>query len=295
MLTTTVLGVLLVAGAWVIVRLVAPGCRSSAGGLDTIGTVALVLGCATEIAVRLGLVTRSTAVALVLAIALLLVLPLLLGNMPWTWVARSPSGCPGRARSPHLRRRPERGPVGGRRGPPCSSRRPGCSWSATGGWSVRREPLAAGTGNRERRRRRLWERALRVAATSSTRGRRSQPAWPRRTPTRCRRCRGPRRRGRPRAAPRRGAPPRCVGRRQAVSASPGRAAARATTSRPRAPCRAGRAAPVRRPRQGRRARRHRRAGCHSCGSGRLRRPVGRRRRPRPRPSGGRSSACRRRS
>ncbi len=95
-LTTTLLGVLLVAGASVIVRLVAPGLPlTAAGGLDVLGTVALVLGCAAGIAVGLGLVTRSTAVALVLAIALLLVLPLILGNMPWTWAVEIAERLPG--------------------------------------------------------------------------------------------------------------------------------------------------------------------------------------------------------
>lgn len=95
-LTTAVLGVVLVAGACVIVGLVAPAYPLTLSeGVDTIGTVALVLACAAAIAVGLGLLTRSTAVALVIAIALLLVLPLLLGNLPWTWAVEIAERLPG--------------------------------------------------------------------------------------------------------------------------------------------------------------------------------------------------------
>lgn len=94
--TTTVLGVLLVGGAAVVVRLLAPSLPLPVDdGLALLGIVALVLGCAAAIAVGLGLLTRSTAVALVIAIALLLVLPLILGNLPWEWAVEIAERLPG--------------------------------------------------------------------------------------------------------------------------------------------------------------------------------------------------------
>jgi ABC-2 type transport system permease protein len=94
--TTALLGVLLVAGASVIVGILATGYPLTvSAGVATLGKVALVLGCAAAIAVGLGLLTRSTAVALVIAIALLLVLPLILGNMPWTWAVEIAERLPG--------------------------------------------------------------------------------------------------------------------------------------------------------------------------------------------------------
>lgn len=95
-LTTTMLGVLLVAGASVVVGLLARDAPLTASaGVRTLATVALVLGAATAIAVGLALLTRSTAVSLVVAIALLLVLPLVLGNMPWPWAVEIAERLPG--------------------------------------------------------------------------------------------------------------------------------------------------------------------------------------------------------
>lgn len=95
-LTTSLIGVLLIAGASVIVRIVASGLTlTPSHGVKVLGMVALVLGCAAAIAVGLGLLTRSTAVSLVVAIALLLVLPLILANMPWTWAVETAERLPG--------------------------------------------------------------------------------------------------------------------------------------------------------------------------------------------------------
>ena len=93
--TTTLMGLLLVVGASVIVRLVASVGLPLARGVEVVGMLALVLACSAGLAVGLGLVTRSTAVALVLAIALLLVLPPVLGNMPWTWAVETAERLPG--------------------------------------------------------------------------------------------------------------------------------------------------------------------------------------------------------
>ena len=56
---------------------------------------ARVLGGAAAIGVGLGLLARGAAVSLVVAIALLLVLPLILGNMPWTWAVETAERLPG--------------------------------------------------------------------------------------------------------------------------------------------------------------------------------------------------------
>ena len=55
----------------------------------------IVIGCGALLGIGLGLATRSTAGALVLAIALLLVLPPLVANLPFDWAATVSSRLPG--------------------------------------------------------------------------------------------------------------------------------------------------------------------------------------------------------
>ena len=55
-------------------------------GPATVGTVAIVLGCGSAMAVGLGFLLRNTAAALVVVFLLMLVLPLLLGGLGYEWL-----------------------------------------------------------------------------------------------------------------------------------------------------------------------------------------------------------------
>lgn len=94
--TTTLMGVLLVAGATLLVWSLVPDVGLPAGeGLREIGGLTLVLGLGALLAVGLGLALRSTAGALVTVIALVLVLPPLLANLPYDWALDLSAATPG--------------------------------------------------------------------------------------------------------------------------------------------------------------------------------------------------------
>jgi ABC-2 type transport system permease protein len=94
--TTTLLGVLLVGLASTVVWSFVPEVGLPAGeGLRTLGEVGLVLGCGSLLAVGLGLLTRSTAAALVIAIALILVGPLVMAQLPFDWSVTIAAHLPG--------------------------------------------------------------------------------------------------------------------------------------------------------------------------------------------------------
>lgn len=94
--TTTLLGlVLMSAGAAVIWSFVPHLGLPVGDGARTLGDVGLLLACGAALGVGLGLVTRSTAAALVLAIALLLVGPLLLAQLPYEWTLAVSTHLPG--------------------------------------------------------------------------------------------------------------------------------------------------------------------------------------------------------
>jgi ABC-2 type transport system permease protein len=96
--TATLLAVLLVTAASLVVAAIVPvlGLPWS-DGAGTLGMVAAVCGCATLLGVGLGLVTRSTAAALVTSLALMLVLPLIMGNLPFAWATEVAERLPGSA------------------------------------------------------------------------------------------------------------------------------------------------------------------------------------------------------
>lgn len=94
--TTTVIGVLLVGVASTVVWLFVPELGLPPGvGLRGLGEVALVLASGSLLGVGLGLATRSTAAALVIAIALLLVGPLVLAQLPFDWSVTIAGHLPG--------------------------------------------------------------------------------------------------------------------------------------------------------------------------------------------------------
>lgn len=94
--TATLLGVLLVAGAGVVVWAFLPGIGLPADqGLDALAGLALVHACCALLAVGLGLALRSTAGALVTVLALVLVLPPLLANLPFSWAVDLSALLPG--------------------------------------------------------------------------------------------------------------------------------------------------------------------------------------------------------
>ena len=64
-------------------------------GADVLGTVALVFGCGTLLAVGLGFVVRSTAGSLVAVFLLVLVLPLLLPQFGYAWLTDVADRLPG--------------------------------------------------------------------------------------------------------------------------------------------------------------------------------------------------------
>lgn len=95
-LTVTAIGIALVTGASIAIRLIASEVPLPLGdGLRSMGDLVVVLGCGALLGMGLGLATRSTAAALVLAIALLLVLPLLVANLPFDWATTVSSRLPG--------------------------------------------------------------------------------------------------------------------------------------------------------------------------------------------------------
>ncbi|NHA69005.1 hypothetical protein [Phycicoccus flavus] len=81
---SVLVGMLLLTVAAALVAVQADGLGLSPDvGASTLGDTALVVGSGTVMGVGLGLLTRSTAGALVTAIGLLVVLPLVLGNLPY--------------------------------------------------------------------------------------------------------------------------------------------------------------------------------------------------------------------
>lgn len=94
--TTSVLGLLLVTGASVIVHLFAPAMGLGlADAADALGTIGFVYVAGALLSVGLGMLTRSTAGGLVLVIALMLVLVLLLSLFPYEWARQVAELLPG--------------------------------------------------------------------------------------------------------------------------------------------------------------------------------------------------------
>jgi hypothetical protein len=94
--TMTLLGGLLVAGASVIVWAFQPALGLPFGaGVETLAELGFVYAAGALLGVGLGLVTRSTAAALVSVIALMLVLPLLLAQLPYDWAVALSARMPG--------------------------------------------------------------------------------------------------------------------------------------------------------------------------------------------------------
>jgi len=94
--TVTVIGVGLVAVASLAVWAVAPDLGLPlAAGMRSLGNTALVLACAALLSIGLGLATRSTAAAVVIAIALLVFLPVFLGQLPYEWAVAVAKHLPG--------------------------------------------------------------------------------------------------------------------------------------------------------------------------------------------------------
>jgi hypothetical protein len=94
--TTTALGLLMLVVASGVVWTFVPDLGLPVGdGATTLGEVGYVLACGTVLGVGLGLLTRSTAAALVAAIALMLVLPLLLAQLPHEWLVTAAAHMPG--------------------------------------------------------------------------------------------------------------------------------------------------------------------------------------------------------
>jgi ABC-2 type transport system permease protein len=84
--TMTVLGTALVAGAGVVVWAFRPSLGLPIGdGIELVAELGFVYAASSLLGVGLGLVTRSTAAALVSVIALILVLPLVLAQLPYEW------------------------------------------------------------------------------------------------------------------------------------------------------------------------------------------------------------------
>jgi ABC-2 type transport system permease protein len=94
--TATALGLVLVAAAGLTVWAYLPELGLPVGdGARTLGEIGLVLGAGALLGVGLGLLTRSTAVALVAALALLLVLPPLVAQLPAAWAVTVAAHLPG--------------------------------------------------------------------------------------------------------------------------------------------------------------------------------------------------------
>jgi ABC-2 type transport system permease protein len=67
----------------------------ASAGLETLGGLSFVFASGALLAVRLGLVLRSTAGGLVSVIALVLVLPVLVAQLPYDWSLSLSAGLPG--------------------------------------------------------------------------------------------------------------------------------------------------------------------------------------------------------
>ena len=94
--TTTALGlVLMTAGATVVWSFVPDLGLPAREGADMLGDLGFILAGGALLGVGLGLVTRSTAAALVLALALLLIGPLLLAQLPYDWTLDVATHLPG--------------------------------------------------------------------------------------------------------------------------------------------------------------------------------------------------------
>lgn len=94
--TATLLGLAAMAAGAVVVWTFVPFLGLPPGdGAALLGEMGVVLGCGALLGVGLGLATRSTAAALVLAIALLLVGPLLLAQLPYDWTLTLSTHLPG--------------------------------------------------------------------------------------------------------------------------------------------------------------------------------------------------------
>jgi ABC-2 type transport system permease protein len=94
--TTALLGTLLVAAASVVVWAFRPTLGLPFGaGVETLAELGFVFAAGALLGVGLGLVTRSTAAALVSVIALMLVLPLVLAQLPYEWAVTLSSRMPG--------------------------------------------------------------------------------------------------------------------------------------------------------------------------------------------------------
>lgn len=94
--TTTLLGLVVVATASVMIAIVLPGSGLPVdGGVRTLGELALVFTTSASLAVGLGLATRSTAGGLVSVIGLVLVLPFLLAQLPYDWAVTTSAHLPG--------------------------------------------------------------------------------------------------------------------------------------------------------------------------------------------------------
>lgn len=95
-LTTTLLGLVLITGASTMIVLFLPELGLPLGdGARTLGDLGFVLACGAGLGVGLGLLTRSTAAALVAALALLLVLPLIVAQLPYDWTLDVAARLPG--------------------------------------------------------------------------------------------------------------------------------------------------------------------------------------------------------
>jgi ABC-2 type transport system permease protein len=94
--TMTLLGATLVAGASAIVWAFRPSLGLPFGqGVETMAELGFVYAGGALLGVGLGLLTRSTAAALVSVIALMLVLPLLLAQLPYEWSVELSTRMPG--------------------------------------------------------------------------------------------------------------------------------------------------------------------------------------------------------
>jgi hypothetical protein len=94
--TTTALGLLLVAGASIVIWLFASHLDLiAAQGARTLGRAFVVYAAGALLSVGIGLATRSTAGTLVSVFALMLVLPLLLQAFPFDWIVHIIEALPG--------------------------------------------------------------------------------------------------------------------------------------------------------------------------------------------------------
>ncbi|MEV0283138.1 hypothetical protein AB0H36_03360 [Kribbella sp. NPDC050820] len=94
--TMTLLGVVLVAAASVVVWSFRPSLGLPLGeGIKSLAELAFVWAAGALLGIGLGLLTRSTAAALVSVIALMFVLPLILAQLPYDWTVTMSARMPG--------------------------------------------------------------------------------------------------------------------------------------------------------------------------------------------------------